>query len=111
MTMRAIRMGLVVLALTGLCLTLAQPTGNAVATPMAGDDLGKVHFATSCQPAVEKQFDQAMVFLYAFWAKDAIAGFKTVLQQDPDCVMAYWGIAIALQQNPLTAQQPGSEVT
>src|SRR5450631_2470930 len=109
MRMRAIRIVLVLLAAIGLGPALAQPTENAVATPMAGDDLGKMHFATSCKSAVEKQFDQAMVFLYAFWAKDAIAGFKTVLQQDPDCVMAYWGIAMALQQNPLTAQQPNSD--
>ena len=102
-------MALVFLAAIGLSPALAQAAAEAVATPVARDDLGKVHFATSCQPAVEKQFDQAMVFLYAFWAKDAIAGFKTVLQQDPDCAMAYWGIAMALQQNPLTAQQPGPE--
>src|SRR5271165_703556 len=107
MTMRAIRMVLVFLAAIGLSPALAQAAAEAVAAPVARDDLGKVHFATSCQPAVQEQFDQAMVFLYAFWAKDAIAGFKTVLQQDPDCVMAYWGIAMALQQNPLTGQQPG----
>ena len=109
MTMRSIRMALVFLAAIGLSPGHAQRPPEAVGTSAARDDLGKVHFATSCQPAVEKQFDQAMVFLYAFWAKDAIGDFKTVLQQDPDCVIAYWGIAMALQQNPLTAQQPNSE--
>ncbi len=109
MTIRAILVTLGILAAIGVRSSLAQPTGDAVATPMPRDDLGKVHFVTSCKPAVEKQFDQAMVLLHAFWAKDAIAGFKAVLQQDPDCVMAYWGIAMAYQQNPLTAQQPASE--
>jgi hypothetical protein len=67
-----------------------------------------VHFATSCDPAVERQFDRAMALLHSFWAKDAIAEFKAVLRQDPGCAIAYWGIAVAHQQNPLTAQQPAS---
>jgi tetratricopeptide (TPR) repeat protein len=58
---------------------------------------------------VQAQFDEAMVLLYAFWAKDSIAGFKQVLQQDPECAIAYWGIAMAYQGNPLTAQQPPPE--
>ena len=79
------------------------------ATPPS--DLGKVHFVTSCSPSVQAQFDEAMVQLYAFWAKDAISGFKLVLQQDPQCAIAYWGIAMAYQGNPLTAQQPTPEAT
>jgi hypothetical protein len=77
------------------------------AEPAPGE--GKVHFATSCDPAVAARYDQAMLNLHSFWAKDAIAGFKSVLEQDPQCTMAYWGIAMAHQQNPLTAQQPGSD--
>jgi hypothetical protein len=70
---------------------------------------GKVHFETSCDPAVREGFDRAMLELHSFWAKDAIAAFRQVLAQDPRCAMAYWGIAMAQQQNPLTAQQPTSE--
>lgn len=73
------------------------------------EGVGKVHFVTSCDPVVTARFDQAMLMLHSFWAKDAIAGFKSVLEKDPECVMAYWGIAMANQQNPLTAQQPGSD--
>ena len=75
------------------------------------EQLGKVHFATSCSPVVEKQFDRAMALLHSFWAKDATEGFIGVLRQDPDCAIAYWGIAVAAQQNPLTAQEPNSEAT
>ena len=85
--------------------TLAQQAPARVPPQQLGD----VHFATSCSPAVEKQFNRAMALLHSFWAKDAIAGFSGVLQQDPDCAIAYWGIAMSLQQNPLTAQQPNSQ--
>ena len=73
------------------------------------DQLGLVHFATSCSPSVEPKFNRAMALLHSFWTKDAIAGFNGVLKDDPNCAIAYWGIAMALQQNPLTAQQPSSQ--
>ena len=72
------------------------------------EDLGKVHFATSCSPAVEKQFDRAMALLHSFWAKDAIDGFIGVARADSTCAIAYWGIAMAMQQNPLTGQEPNA---
>jgi hypothetical protein len=72
------------------------------------DTAPPVHFETSCAAAAQPDFDRAMGELHSFWAKDAIADFKAVLQRDPQCAMAYWGIAMAHQQNPLTAQQPTS---
>jgi hypothetical protein len=72
------------------------------------DTAPPVHFETSCAAAAQPDFDRAMGELHSFWARDAIADFKAVLQRDPQCAMAYWGIAMAHQQNPLTAQQPTS---
>jgi len=97
------------ISVTPVLLALLLHVGVAAPAEPPGEGLGKVHFATSCDPAVATRFDQAMLMLHSFWAKDAIAGFKSVLEQDPQCVMAYWGIAMAHQQNPLTAQQPGPD--
>src|SRR5665213_725140 len=80
-------------------------------SPTPHEQLGKVHFPTSCSPSVEKQFDHAMALLHSFWAKEAIEGFTAVLQQDPGCAIAYWGIAMSVQQNPLTGQEPNSKAT
>jgi hypothetical protein len=63
-------------ALFGAQGTIAQP-GQARTPP---EQLGKVHFATSCSPAVEKRFDRALALLHSFWAKDAIEGFNGVLR-------------------------------
>ena len=79
--------------------------------PTPPEQLGKVYFPTSCSPAVGKQFDRALALLHSFWAKDAIQGFNAVLQQDPDCAIAYWGIAMSAQQNPLTGQEPNASAT
>jgi hypothetical protein len=71
--------------------------------------LGKVHFPTSCSAAVTRDFDTSVALLHSFWVKDAIEGFNHVLKRDPACAIAYWGIAMSLQQNPLTGQEPGVE--
>ena len=78
---------------------------DATGTPTR-ERLGKVHFETSCIPAVSGTFNTAIALLHSFWTKEAIEGFNLVLKQDPACSMAYWGIAMASQQNPLTGQDP-----
>jgi hypothetical protein len=52
-----------------------------------------------------------MALLHSFWANDAVKEFNAVLQEDPTCAIAHWGIAVALQQNPLTAQAPSAQAT
>lgn len=71
--------------------------------------IGKVHFENSCDAAVAKDFDLSVALLHSFWAREAIEGFNHVLKQDPGCAIAYWGIAMALQQNPLTGQEPAPQ--
>jgi hypothetical protein len=68
--------------------------------------LGKVHFENSCGAAVARDFDTSIALLHSFWVKDAIEGFNIVLKRNPDCAIAYWGIAMAAQGNPLTGQEP-----
>jgi hypothetical protein len=73
--------------------------------------LGKVHFATSCASAAAPTFDTAVALLHSFWVREAIEGFNLVRKQDPQCAMAQWGIAMSLQQNPLTGQPPTAEAS
>jgi hypothetical protein len=94
-------------AFFGVQGAMAQPA--PARTPP--EQLGKVHFPTSCSPTVETRFDRAMALLHSFWAKDAIEGFIDVARQDPGCAIAYWGIAMSVQQNPLTGQAPNANAT
>lgn len=95
--------------LFGLQIALAQEGVLKPPARSAPEQLGTVQFASSCNPAVQEQFSRAMALLHSFWANDAIKTFNAVLQQDPECAIAYWGIAMSHQQNPLTAQQPLSK--
>ena len=70
-----------------------------------GDDskLGKVHFETSCKPEAQKLFDRAMLYQHSFWYRASQEEFEDVLKADPECGIAYWGIALSLLLNPHVA--------
>jgi Tfp pilus assembly protein PilF len=74
---------------------------SALAVP--ADDLGKVHFETSCKPDAQQQFDQAMLYQHSFWYRASQKSFEDALKADPQCAIAYWGIALSLLYNPHVA--------
>ena len=66
----------------------------------AGSGVGTVSFETSCSPAVKDAFNHAVAELHSFWFPEARAGFEGVLKTDPNCAIAYWGIALTYWGNP-----------
>jgi tetratricopeptide (TPR) repeat protein len=82
-------------------LALSLSAAPAAAQHQHGSEgIGKVHFDTTCKPEVTASFDRAVALLHSFEFGSAIAGFNTVLQTDPSCAMAYWGIALSSWSNP-----------
>ncbi|MGB9064799.1 MAG: hypothetical protein WCC80_15690, partial [Pseudolabrys sp.] len=81
-----------VAAIAAAGVSLAQPAFAQV------DDgkLGKVHFETSCTPAAQKLFDQGMLYQHSFWFRASQKVFEDVLKADPECGIAYWGIALSV---------------
>jgi tetratricopeptide (TPR) repeat protein len=79
----------------------AQSTEKQSAEQQNAEKLGKVHFDTSCNPAVQAQFDRAVAWLHSFAFPDAIKNFNAVAQADPACGIAHWGAAVAWLGNPL----------
>jgi hypothetical protein len=112
--MREVSAGIAAIVMTLLGANYAGAAESPVARAAPGaapERLGTVHFATSCDPAVQVEFDRAMALLHSFWVKDSIEGFTAVQQRDPGCAIALWGIAMSLQQNPLIAQEPNGKTT
>lgn len=66
------------------------------------EHLGQVQFATSCQPAAQEEFNRAVALLHSFWFDASAKAFEGVAQQDPNCAMAQWGIAMTWLGNPFT---------
>lgn len=67
---------------------------------------GVVHFpVTTAVPEAQAFFDQGVGQLHGFAYWEAERSFRTVLQLDPACVMAHWGLAMANIQNEPRARQ------
>ena len=62
--------------------------------------LGNVHFATSCNDVAQRRFDRAMRYQHSFWYRESKELYERVLDADPECGIAYWGIALSLWNNP-----------
>src|SRR3981081_3300421 len=67
------------------------------------EKLGKVVFPTSCDPNVQVEFDRGVAMLHSYWFLIARRKFDAILQQDPTCAMAHWGVAMDLLGNTLAA--------
>ena len=89
---------------TSLAAGAALASLFAVAGPAiahgAKDQLGTVHFPTSCTPEAQAAFDRAMLFQHSFWYSASARAFEDVLKSDPGCAIAYWGYAQSLLANP-----------
>src|SRR5438445_2842852 len=90
-------------AMTALAATVAA--GLASAPPAFAQDesdqrLGTVHFTTSCNETAQRRFDRGMRYQHSFWYRQAKEIFEDVGKADPECGMAFWGIALTLLSNP-----------
>jgi len=63
-------------------------------------DLGRVHFETSCTPQAQEKFDRGLAMVHSFYP-DSVKAFTEAAAADPQCAIAYWGIAISSRPNPL----------
>jgi tetratricopeptide (TPR) repeat protein len=57
--------------------------------------LGKVSFPISCKTSSQEDFDHAVALLHSFWHSEAQRVFEKVVASDPQCAMAYWGVAMS----------------
>ena len=85
-----------VLALPLLSSARAERT-VAAAPPGAGDGplIEEVNFPISCSPTAQKAFNHAAWTLHSFWYPEALQVFTNIAKAEPDCAMAYWGVAMS----------------
>ena len=56
---------------------------------------GIVGFETSCSEKVKNKFDLAVALLLSFEYDEAEKVFAKIIDEDPNCAMAYWGVAMS----------------
>ena len=80
-------------------LALAVAIASA-ASAQPAEKLGSVSFANSCSEAVQPHLQRAVAMLHSFWWGEGDKAFREVLQKDPGCAIAAWGIATIAIGNP-----------
>jgi tetratricopeptide (TPR) repeat protein len=70
-----------------------------IAQEKTTEQLGKVTFPTSCNAKVQPSFERAVALLHSFWWEEGEKAFREVLERDPNCAIATWGIASILIGN------------
>jgi tetratricopeptide (TPR) repeat protein len=83
-----------------LALSLSQP---ALTQGDVDQQLGNVHFKTSCSEVAQRRFDRGMRYQHSYWYLNAKDVFEEAIKADPTCAIAYWGIALTLMDNPHNA--------
>jgi tetratricopeptide (TPR) repeat protein len=92
------------LAMVVVCsaqLLWASPKAAAQSAQSGPGQYGTVHFPVSCRPGVQEQFERAVAMLHSFFYPETVKAFEAIIAADPDCAMAYWGLAISQRPNPL----------
>lgn len=84
-------------------LAVAFGTSQYRHPSLANQDVGTVRFAISCSATAQPMFNHAVALLHSFAFSQATSGFTGVLQADPRCAMAWWGIALSAWGNPFAA--------
>jgi tetratricopeptide (TPR) repeat protein len=101
--MKPKRLLLVVSLIAGVCATgvLAHQDNAVSPSKPQGEKLGTVLFKTSCTPEAQKEFERALALLHSFYFPETVKAFSAIPQTDPNCAIAYWGIAVSTRPNPL----------
>lgn len=64
-----------------------------------GDQFGEVSFSLACDFEIREVFDLAVSLLHSFEYEEAEKAFVQVLDADPSCAMAYWGVAMSISHS------------
>ena len=84
-------------SIAALAVASSQPL---VAQGDVDQQLGSVHFETSCNDVAQRRFDRAMRYQHSFWYEQAKEIFEEAAKADPSCAIAHWGVALTLLSNP-----------
>jgi tetratricopeptide (TPR) repeat protein len=93
----------------------ASASANAAEKPTSaapvGDlnRVGKINFKTSCDAKVQPAFERGVALLHSFFYGEARTNFEQVTEQDPNCAIGYWGIAMT-HYHPLWAPPTPEEM-
>jgi tetratricopeptide (TPR) repeat protein len=90
--MLPVRFLLILLVLILFSIGQAQ---QASASPITSEGLGKVAFSNSCSSAAQSALLHGIAQLHSFQYAAAETAFTEASHSDPQCAVAYWGLAMS----------------
>ena len=80
---------------------VAAPHAAAAQDHDHAEDLGSVTFPSECSAEAQELMHRGVAMLHSFWFPEARSTFEAVVQADPGCGIAYWGVAMSHFGNPM----------
>ena len=69
--------------------------GEVISCGPADKEFGSLAFAVTGSDAAKKDFSLALKLLHSFEYDEAEKVFAGIIDKDPQCAMAYWGVAMS----------------
>ncbi|MEO6230997.1 MAG: hypothetical protein ABJB11_03585 [Ferruginibacter sp.] len=69
--------------------------GDVISCGTTNEQFGSVNFETTCNEGSKKDFNLAIELLHSFEYDESEKGFAKVIDENPGCAMAYWGVAMS----------------
>ncbi|MEO8712483.1 MAG: hypothetical protein ABI405_10190, partial [Parafilimonas sp.] len=79
---------------TDLISQLNLKRGDIISCGVSDQQFGTVDFDMSCDERSKKDFNLAIELLHSFEYDESEKAFAKVIDETPDCAMAYWGVAM-----------------
>jgi tetratricopeptide (TPR) repeat protein len=107
MVMTPIRMMQALMA-GAFALAAHVPAAALAQSGQRTEELGHVSFKTSCNAEAQQKFNHGVALVHSFFFPETVRAFTEAAQTDPQCAIAYWGIAISQRANPLVLPLPAA---
>jgi tetratricopeptide (TPR) repeat protein len=80
-------------------ISAAERESNSTSAPLFSDLGNHHHPVTTKSKLAQRYFDQGLIMLFGFNHNEAIRSFEGAAKADPECAMAWWGVAYAYGPN------------
>lgn len=104
-------MKLMKLMVVGFFCTSLSPLSAHEGTDESAVQAGVVHFKNSCSTDVDADLDLGITALHNFYYGEAKTRFNAVVEKDPKCGIAYWGLSTTTLGNLLVSPPPPKTLT
>jgi hypothetical protein len=93
-----------------IAISLSGLFGAAIWEWQDREAFGQLHFPISCSAGSQRLFIFATARLHSLNFNEAERAYSTIAQAEPDCAIAYWGIAISRVGRPVAGSRASNDL-